>query len=397
MNRPGRRPLIQIKSAPKFGPAGSIGVRLIHIKAAGPAPAKLANASEGPGRDCSEGGAKGRPAMRRFLALLLVLALAAAGGYGWWRWHAPAARGDGTLVLYGNVEIRQVDLSFAVEGPIAQLLVDEGDHVKAGQVLAVLDQDAFRYAASSVEATLKSGDARLAELVAGPRAQEIERARASVAAAQAQLENAEVNLSRSTELVRRAVTSQQAMDSAQMAQRTAQAALKVAQAELALLVEGTRQEQIDQARAEVEARRANLALQRWRLERSTLKAPNDGIVLTRIREPGAVVTANTPVLTISVIDPVWIRAYVDEPNLGRLAPGTAVSVTTDAVPGKTYAGRIGFVSPTAEFTPKTVEAPGLRTALVYRVRVIVDNPDQALRQGMPATVAVGAAKPGTGS
>jgi len=332
--------------------------------------------------------------MRRFLALLFVVAVAAAGAYGWWRWHEPSARGGDALVLYGNVEIRQVDLSFAVEGPIAQVLVDEGDHAKAGQVLAVLDQDAFRYAATNAEATLRSAEARLAELVAGPRAQEIDSARASVSSAEAQLANAAVNLGRATELVRRSVTSQQAMDSAQMAQRTAEAALKVARAQLALLVEGTRPEQIAQARAEVEARQANLALQRYRLERSTLKAPNDGIVLTRIREPGAVVLPNTPVLTISVIDPVWIRAYVDEPNLGRVAPGTPVSVTTDAMPGKPYAGRIGYVSPTAEFTPKSVEAPGLRTALVYRVRVIVDNPDRALRQGMPATVTVGIVAPG---
>ena len=263
--------------------------------------------------------------MKRLFVLLLVVAVAAGGAYGWWRWRQPAPAGDGALVLYGNVEIRQVDLSFAVEGPIAQVLVDEGDRVKAAQVLATLDQDAFRYAASNGEATLRGAEARLAELVAGPRAQEIERARASVASAEAQLENAVTNFNRATELVRRNVTSQQAMDSAQMAERTANAALHVARAELALLEEGTRQEQIAQARAEVEARRAELSLQRYRLERSTLKAPNAGIVLTRIREPGAVVMPNTPVLTISVIDPVWIRAYVDEPNLGRVAPGTAAS------------------------------------------------------------------------
>jgi HlyD family secretion protein len=296
-------------------------------------------------------------------------------------------------MLYGNVEIRQVDLSFGVEGPIAQVLVDEGDVVAAGQVLATLDQDAFRYAATNAEASLQGAEQHLAELVAGPRPREIDRARANVASAEASLENSIANLNRSVELVRNHNVSQQALDSVRMAQRTAEAALNAARADLALLLEGTRQEQIAQGRAEVEARRADLDLQRWRLKRSTLRAPNDGIVLTRVREPGAVVTPNAPVLTVSVINPVWIRTYVDEPNLGRVAPGTPVAVTTDAKPGATYSGHVGYVSPTAEFTPKSVEAPGLRTALVYRVRIIVENPDRSLRQGMPATVILKPAGP----
>ena len=334
---------------------------------------------------CGDGQRQPSP-MKRFTVLLIVLALLAASAYGWRVWDRAAVPGAGDLVLYGNVEIRQVDLSFGVDGPIAQVKVDEGEIVRPGQTLAALDQDAFRYAEMDAEATLRGSEARLAELVSGPRAQEIERAKAAVASAEASLDNAAVNLDRNTELFRRNATSRQALDDARMGQRTADAALNVARSELALLVEGTRQEQIAQARADVEARRANLSLQRYRLDRSTLKAPNAGIVLTRIREPGAVVMPNTPVLTISVTDPVWVRVYVDEPNLGQVAPGTPVVVTTDATPGRSYAGQVGYVSPTAEFTPKTVEAPELRTALVYRVRIVVGNPDQALRQGMPATV-----------
>jgi len=326
--------------------------------------------------------------MKPFTVLLAVIAVAAAGAYGWRVWNGTAVPAAGGLVLYGNVEIRQVDLSFGVDGPVGRVEVDEGEAVRPGQVLATLDQDAFRYAEMDAEATLRGSEARLAELVSGPRAQEIERAKASVASAEASLDNAVVNLDRTTELFRRNATSRQALDDARMAQRTAEAALNVARSELALLVEGTRQEQIAQARAEVESRRANLSLQRYRLERSTLKAPNAGIVLTRIREAGAVVMPNTPVLTISVTDPVWVRAYVDEPNLGRVASGTPAVVTTDTPPGRTYTGHVGYVSPTAEFTPKTVEAPELRTALVYRVRIIVGNPDHALRQGMPATVVI---------
>ncbi len=326
--------------------------------------------------------------MRRLIAGVAVLLLLAGGGYAWWKWEAAVLPHGGGLVLYGNVEIRQVDLAFGVDGPIAQVLVDEGDKVEAGQTLATLDQDPFCYSVATAEATLQVAEARLGELVAGFRPQEIEQSRASAVSAEAAVENAEVNLKRAEELIRRNVVSQQALDSARMAQRTAAAALRVARADLALRLEGTREEQITQQRGEVEARRTSLDLQRYRLKRSTLKAPSAGIVLTRIREPGAVVTANAPILTISVIDPVWIRAYVDEPNLGRVVPGTTVAVTTDATPGKTYTGHIGYVSPTAEFTPKSVETPELRTDLVYRVRIIVDNADRALRQGMPATVTI---------
>jgi len=324
----------------------------------------------------------------RLLALIAAL-LVAAGGFYAWRMRGAGYDRIGVvapLTLYGNVEIRQVDLAFGVDGPIAQILVDEGDRVTAGQTLAVLQQDAFTYAKANAEATLASAEARLAELVSGSRSQEIDRGKAIVASAEAALTNADVNLKRADELSRRDYAAKQVLDSALLAQRTADAALRQARADLSLLIEGTRAEQIAQQRAEVEARRANLELQRYRLARSTLTAPNAGIVLTRVREPGAVVTPNTPVLVLSVIDPVWIRTYVDEPNLGRLAPGTRVRIETDAQPARTYIGRVGYVSPTAEFTPRSVESPGLRTALVYRVRILVDNPDGALRQGMPATI-----------
>jgi HlyD family secretion protein len=334
----------------------------------------------------------GKIVFSRFFLLIGILALLAGGAFAWWP-QETAAPDRGDLVLYGNVEIRQVDLAFGVEGPLAQVLVDEGDHVEAGQTLAVLDQAAFDYAEANAVATLRSGDERLAELLAGSRPLEIEHARATVASAEAALDNATENLRRAEELARRDISSKQTLDSARMVKRTAEALLRQAQSDLSLRIEGTREEQIAQQRAEVAARRANLALQRYRQERSTLKAPNAGIVLTRIREPGSVVTPNTPVLTISLIDPVWVRAYVDEPHLGRAVPGTRVAVTTDAMPGKTYAGRIGFVSPSAEFTPKSVETPELRTALVYRVRVIVENPDSALRQGMPATLKIASTEP----
>lgn len=337
---------------------------------------------------------RGRRGSRWIGAALVATILAAAAAYVW-----QSVKNGGPepvaapLLLYGNVEIRQVDLAFGVEGTIAKVLVDEGDRVEAHQTLAVLEQDPFVESQASAAAALKSAEAHLDELVAGFRPQEIDQAKAAVASGEAALKDAELNLKRQRDLIGQGHTSQQALDSAEMIDRTANATLRQSQATLSLRLEGTRAEQIAQQRAEVDARRAALGIQNYRLVKSTLIAPNAGIVLTRIREPGAVVIPNSPVLTVSVIDPVWIRTYVDEPNLGRVTPGAPVRVQTDATPVKIYTGSVGYIAPTAEFTPRSVEAPSLRTALVYRVRIVVQNPDRSLRQGMPATVTILPAQP----
>ena len=125
---------------------------------------------------------------------------------------------------------------------------------------------------------------------------------------------------------------------------------------------------------------------RTSLADAELRAPSDGIVLSRVREPGAIVSPSDIVYVLSLTGRVWVRAYVAEPDLGRIHPGMIVEVTTDTAPDKPYKGRIGFISPVAEFTPKSVETPDLRTDLVYRLRVIIDQPDTGLRQGMPVTI-----------
>ncbi len=334
--------------------------------------------------------ARERRRARRIGAAVLAVTLAMAGVYAWrsTKLRTPGAAPTAPLVLYGNVEIRQVDLAFGVEGTIDKVLVDEGDTVEAHQTLAILEQKPFVDAQANAAAALKSAEAYLDELVAGSRPQEIEQAKAAVASSEAAVADAEMNLKRQQDLLKRGNTSQQSFDAAQLIDRRASATLRQDQATLSLRLEGTRVEQIARQRAEVEARRAALGLADYRLLKSTLVAPNAGIVLTRIREPGAVVIPNSPVLTVSVIDPVWVRTYVDEPNLGRVIAGAPARVQTDATPVKVYTGSVGYVAPTAEFTPRTVEAPSLRTALVYRVRILVDNPDRSLRQGMPATVTI---------
>lgn len=327
------------------------------------------------------------PLKKKILILVGGVALAASLAAAYWQWPN-GGEAQQRLVLYGNMDIRQVDLSFGVDGPITHVLVDEGDRVEAGQTLAILEQDAFLHAVATAEATLKSAEARLAEGVHGPRPQEIARARAARQAAEASLANANLIYQR-----RKLLNDENGKAASKEEEKTAkanaivaEANLKKAREDLALLLAGTRREQLDQQRAEVEAQRANLALQRYRLSRATLKAPSAGLIRTRIQEPGAVVGASSPVLTLALTDPLWCRIYVDEPDLGMVRMGMPARITTDSYPGKSYRGWVGYISPVAEFTPKAVETPELRTSLVYQVRVYTCDPEHELRLGMPATV-----------
>lgn len=325
--------------------------------------------------------------MRIPRALAIVLLLAAAAGGGAWAWTAYVARGaDGPPTLYGNVDVRQVDLAFNAEGKIDEILVEEGDRVEKDQLLARLDAAIYENLVDAASARLSESEAKLRELETGSRPQEIERARAAVDQARAVAEQTRATLERRELLLARDNVSQAAYDEAERAYDEARATLEQRQAELELAREGPRVEAIAAARAAVDFNRATLSLARERLDNAALLAPEAGTVLTRIREPGATVGPTSPVLTLALRTPMRVRTYVDEANLGRVVPGMPVAITTDSFPDRVYAGHVGFVAPTAEFTPKTVQTPELRTALVYRVRVIVENPDDGLRQGMPVTV-----------
>jgi membrane fusion protein YbhG len=328
---------------------------------------------------------KGTLLKKTILIIVIICVLAAGLAFAYWRWPHTSNQ-PGTLVLYGNMDIREVDLGFGVDGPIAQVLVEEGDRVEAGQTLAILEQDPFLDAVQAAEATLKLAEARQSEGIHGPRPQEIKRARAAVQGAEATLANAALIHGRRQLLVDERAASEEAASTTKTERIVAEANLKKAREDLALLLEGTRREQLDQQRAEVEAQRANLALLRYRLSRATLKAPSAGVIRTRIQEPGGVVTANSPVFTLALTDPLWCRLYVDEPDLGKVHMGMQARITTDSYPGKSYRGWVGYISSVAEFTPKAVETPELRTSLVYQVRVYTCDPGQELRLGMPATV-----------
>lgn len=317
-------------------------------------------------------------------AILLLLAALAAW---WFLFRSPARHG---LTLYGNVDIRQVDLGFRVGGRIAEVLVEEGDEVKAGQPLARLDSDLLAQQLDQAAAQVSGQEADLARLERGYRAQEIAQARASVAAAKAVADNAKINLKRVEAMRAENAISQRELDNAIAQSSEATAKLRSAQDNYNMLASGYREEEIKAQAASLASARAQMRLAKIKLNDAELTAPQKGIVLTRAREAGAIVQEGQTVYTLTLNDPVWLRAYVSEPELGLIRPGMPVRVSVDAVPDRTFPGTVGFISPVAEFTPKTVETREVRTNLVYRLRIQAEDPENVMRQGMPVTIYIDA-------
>jgi HlyD family secretion protein len=382
---------------------------------------------------------------RKKIARLLVLAvlLTAAGmlAHGWlFRRTLP----EKSITLYGNVDIRQVQLAFNDSERIDRLLVDEGNAVHSGQLLGQLDTRRFQDTVARDQANVAAQQQVVARLVAGSRPEEISQARADVGAAkadagfaqsnvgaaeadigvaQADVEAAQANLTNAELVYRRQQTlagkhyvSLQVKDDAERTWLAAQAelagkrealaakkkALDAAQQGLAakeqvlaakeqvleLAVIGPRKEDIAGAQATLQSEIAALALAQKELAETQLYSPADGVIQSRILEPGDMATPQTPVFSVALDNPLWIRAYLPEPELGKVSPGMRAFIETDSFPGQRVAGWVGFISPVSEFTPKNVETTQLRSQLVYRVRVYACNPDHRLRLGMPATVVI---------
>lgn len=294
----------------------------------------------------------------------------------------------GELTLYGTVDIREVQLAFQDGGRIGRLTVDEGTAVDKGQVVAELDSTRFGLEVERLAGEVDAQTRQVERLKNGSRPQEIDRAKAAVASAKANLREAEVVLARKLSLQVSNRISQQEVDSARARMETWQATLKAAEKDLSLIVEGPRREDIAAAESSLAALRAAQALAQQRLADARLSAPAKGIIRSRILEPGAMAAAGAPVLTMALTDPLWVRAYISEPDLGRVREGMPAEIETDSFPGKKYKGWVGFISSTAEFTPKTVETTELRTKLVYRARIFACESGQELRLGMPVTVRI---------
>jgi len=326
--------------------------------------------------------------MRRLLVISVLLLLVVVGGGAYWyvRVYEPAH--SDKLQLMGNVEVRQVNLGFKVGGRIDRLAVDEGDTVAAGALLASLDKRYFEDTIRGAEAEVARQQAALDRLEHGTRPEEVDQAKAAVAEHEAMVENARIVFRRQSELKQKGVASQQAYDDAAATLRQAEAQLQSAEKALTLAEIGPRTEDIAEGRASLQAAQAVLIQAQRDREDAELIAPSAGTVLSRVREVGAIIQAGETVYVLSLTSPVWVRSYVSEPDLGRIQPGMKVEIRSDTPGTPVYVGTIGFISPAAEFTPKTVETRELRTALVYRLRIVVDNPDGALRQGMPVTITV---------
>lgn len=321
----------------------------------------------------------------RFVLLLGVLALIALGVTGWWMVRKGTA--ESTLTLYGNVDIREVALGFRVPGRLLEMDFDEGDSVTAGTRVARLDPEPYREALAVAEARVEQARAQLDKLESGSRPQEVQQATARVREVEVALDNAQRSYRRKLGLLDSGASSEREVEAARSQRDELEARLESAREALALAEEGFREQDVAIARAELAAARAQRDQTETQLADTDLVSPSDGVVLTRVHEPGAMLAQGSPVYTLSLRDPVYVRAYVAEPDLGRVVPGAEVRVITDSSP-ESYRGQIGFVSPRAEFTPKTVQTTELRTDLVYRLRIVVSDADDGLRQGMPVTVEV---------
>jgi HlyD family secretion protein len=349
-------------------------------------PARSSSAAVDARGDAARGSVPPAPAKERraprllILGLIALLALGAGGG--WWASHRETVPTE--LTLHGNVDLRQVELPFNNSGRIDAVLAEEGDRVRKGQLLARLDTSRLRPQVAQAQANVAAQEAVVARLHHGSRPEEIAQARANVALAEANANNARAQYRRLQNLDQYA--SRQDVDNARAAMDVAAAQLAVNRKALDLAVIGPRAEDIAQAQAQLQADQAQLALLRQQLDDAELLSPIDGVVRARLLEAGEMASPQLPVFTLAMIDPKWVRAYVGETELGRVRLGMPASVTVDSFPGKRFDGWVGFVSPVSEFTPKSVQTEDLRTSLVYEVRVFVHDPDDALPLGAPATV-----------
>ena len=326
---------------------------------------------------------------KNFSGVLVVLLILLGGGMGiWWWTNGQNSQAPGSLTLHGNVDIREVQLAFNDQDRITKMFAVEGDRVRKSQLLAILDSRRFKQAVEAAAARVAAQAAVVARMVAGERPEDIQKARAEMEAAKVEFQDLERNARRIERLAIKELVTHQERDDARARADAARDRLQAARKALELALAGPRKEDIASAKAILEANKAELALAKKELIDTSLYAPSDGVIEARLLEPGDMASPERPVFTLALSNPLWVRAYISEPDLGKFYLGMKATVQTDSFPEKSYKGWIGFISPKAEFTPKSVETHEVRTSLVYQVRVFVCNPQDELRLGMPATVTV---------
>jgi HlyD family secretion protein len=323
--------------------------------------------------------------MRKRLVIILGI-VAVLSIAGWFIYQQFTATPQRILTLQGNVDIRQVNVGFRVTGRVKEMKLEEGDVVHAGDLIATLDDVPYQDQVRLAEAQVAQAQANYSKMVNGYRPEEIEQAKAQLAQAKANYQNALRYFERQDALQQSHVISKSDYDNALASRDSLKGQVDLSQANLNLELAGNRFEDIDSAKAQLENSKANLATARQNVDDCKLFAPVDGVIITRAVEPGTIVSTSSVIYSICQNEPVWVRTYVDERDLGRIYPGMKALVYNDTDPNHPYVGQIGFISPVAEFTPKNVETRELRTDLVYRLRVIIAKPDRYLRQGMPVTL-----------
>jgi len=339
-----------------------------------------------------------------FLATVLVVALCAVA-----LWSTPAGervlrrfglgalgQNGQTIRVSGNIEVINVEMSFKIPGRVTERPVDEGETVAAGALVASLETTDLLCDVAARRADLALATATLAELENGSRPEEKAVAAAAVRSAEAEEVRLKSERDRATQLVKDNAVSREAFDRATAGYDVAVERLKQTRDQRALVEKGAREEVRDQARARVKQAQAALDLAETRLKYAMLRWPPEGVVLSKTAqppqyvvlsknvEPGEYVAPGTPVVTVGEMVNVWLRAYINESDLGRVKVGQTARVTADTYPGKVYEGRISFVAPQAEFTPKNVQTQKERVKLVYRIKIDIANPNMELKPGMPA-------------
>ena len=280
-----------------------------------------------------------------------------------------------------------MSLAFEQGGRVTELFAEEGDRVTRGQLLARVDVTGLKLEADKLRADIAAQEQNLLKMKNGNRPEEIARAEAALRTAEASLEQAKRNDARMASLRRGNSVSAQERENAQTSLRVAQGQRDEAAHALALLREGYRDEDIAMAAAQLSSARAALAVMQHNIELGELFSPTDAVVSSRLLEPGDMASSATPVFLLSLTSPKWVRAYVTEPQLGRIRQGMKADILTDSFP-EAVPGRVGYISPTAEFTPKSVQTEDLRTSLLYEVRIVADDAGDRLRLGMPVSVVV---------
>ncbi len=323
--------------------------------------------------------------MKRKIAPIIILLIAAVAGASTYYYVNKTNHGpETTLKISGNIEAHESVVGFKVQGRLVELPIEEGQLVKVGDLLAKLDQANYRQQVSIDEATLNNREAELTLSLSGSRIQEKKSAEQAVVDAQAALELSKADFQRYQALFEKDEISAQIRDTYAANLKRAKAMYERARENYDMVKEGVRKEQIAINKTSVNTARQALELSKISLDYTNLFAPISGVALVRHAEIGEIMAPGTPVVTIADLDHLWLRGYISETDIGKIKLGQPVEIKSDTFPGKSYKGRVSFISSQAEFTPKSVETHKERVTLVYRVKIDLDNSTHELKPGMPA-------------